>query len=405
MRITTSPFHSGHAFAATVLLLAALLVGLPATAAELEVNGSADYKGSYGLQVNLSDTSAAYVQDDTPAAEVRYRARFAFDPKTIDTIDGESVDLLVGLDGSSSEIFRVVLINTSGQLQIALEDILSGQATAPGDRATLNPYWNVIEIDWVAADSGSNGSFSLWLDGHPQNATGLSSLGNGAGTIDSIRLGTANTAVGAPTGRFYADEFSSNRESYIGLVQPFDDVASSSNLFTWITAIYNAGITGGCGVDQYCDSNPITRAQMAVFLLKSAEGRDYVPPACTTPVFDDVPCSNGFSRWINELAARGVTGGCGNGNFCPDDPVTRAQMAVFLLKTREGSAYSPPACTTATFSDVPCDGFAADWIQELANRNITGGCGGGNYCPADSVTRGQMAVFITKTFELPQPQN
>jgi hypothetical protein len=142
---------------------------------------------------------------------------------------------------------------------------------------------------------------------------------------------------------------------------------------------------------------------MAVFLLRSEEGDIYSPPACVTPTFNDVPCSNPFAKWIEELAGRGITAGCGSGNYCPNNPVTRAQMAVFLLKTAEGSGYSPPACVTPTFNDVPCSNPFAKWIEELASRGITAGCGGGNYCPNAPVTRGQMAVFLVKTFGLPLP--
>jgi hypothetical protein len=76
-------------------------------------------------------------------------------------------------------------------------------------------------------------------------------------------------------------------------------------------------------------------------------------------------------------------------------------MAVFLLKGEHGSAYTPPACSTNPFSDVPCPSAYANWIKQLVAEGITGGCGAGNYCPLGSVTRGQMAVFLTKTFGLP----
>ena len=94
---------------------------------------------------------------------------------------------------------------------------------------------------------------------------------------------------------------------------------------------------------------------------------------------------------------QGITGGCAGGNFCPTSPVNRQQMAVFLLKAFEGSGYTPPACTVATFTDVPCSHQFATWIYELVARNITAGCGGGNYCPGTSANRGQIATFITKT--------
>jgi hypothetical protein len=80
---------------------------------------------------------------------------------------------------------------------------------------------------------------------------------------------------------------------------------------------------------------------MAVFLLKTLEGIAYVPPACVAPTFSDVPCSSGFARWVNELALRGVTAGCAPGLYCPNNPNTRAQMAVFLTTTFGLSLYGP----------------------------------------------------------------
>jgi hypothetical protein len=157
------------------------------------------------------------------------------------------------------------------------------------------------------------------------------------------------------------------------------------------------GVGGGnYGVDQ-----PTLRQQMAVFLMKAKHGLCYTPPPCTTPVFTDVPCSSTFAPWINELVAEGITGGCGGGTtYCPADPVKRQQMAVLLLKTFEGLGYTPPACVTATFTDMPCDNPFAPWVYELVARNITGGCGGGLYCSINPATRGQMAVFLVKTFSL-----
>ena len=119
-----------------------------------------------------------------------------------------------------------------------------------------------------------------------------------------------------------------------------------------------------------------------------------------TPPFGDVPTSSPFCRWIQELAARGITGGCGGGDYCPEGPNTRAQMAVFLLVTKEGSSYVPPPCVTPPFNDVPASSPFCPWIQELVARGITAGCGGGAYCPDLANTRGQMAVFLTVTFSL-----
>ena len=131
-------------------------------------------------------------------------------------------------------------------------------------------------------------------------------------------------------------------------------------------------------------------------LRPAAGDRDGLPRRSRRPRF--------AADWIEDLAGRGITGGCGNGNYCPDSAVTRAQMAPFLLKTDLGSGYVPPACAGTVFLDVPCPGGIFDpWIEDLAGRGITGGCGNGNYCPDNPNTRAQMAVFLTLTFNLPIP--
>ena len=180
----------------------------------------------------------------------------------------------------------------------------------------------------------------------------------------------------------------------------FGDVPDAHIFYAFIETIFHKGVTGGCGGTNYCPGNPALRKQMAAFLLKSRYGAAYTPPAAVG-IFSDVPQADSFAPWIEDLYNRGITGGCSQAplSFCPDNTVLRQQMAVFLLKTLEGSTYTPPDCN-GVFNDVPCPSTFADWIEELADRNITGGCGGGNFCPTSPNTRGQMAVFLTKTFGL-----
>jgi len=185
-----------------------------------------------------------------------------------------------------------------------------------------------------------------------------------------------------------------------GYVSAFNDV-QTSGFYPQIARLSANKVTAGCGNGNYCPTDGATRAQMAVFLLKSKKGLCYTPPPATGTVFSDVPSNSFAAAWIEALAAHEVTGGCGGGMYCPNSTVTRAQMAVFLLKMLEGSGYAPPACVTATFSDVPCSNPFAPWVEELVKRGITAGCGGGLYCPNNPVTRGQMAVFLSSTFGLP----
>ena len=80
--------------------------------------------------------------------------------------------------------------------------------------------------------------------------------------------------------------------------------------------------------------------------------------------------------------------------------MTRAQMAIFLLRARNGANFKPPPATGTMFADVNVGDFAAAWIEELAREGITGGCDPMNYCPKDPVSRGQMAAFLKRVFQL-----
>jgi hypothetical protein len=180
----------------------------------------------------------------------------------------------------------------------------------------------------------------------------------------------------------------------------FIDVPQSHPFHDFVEAIFRAGVTAGCGFGYFCVDQAVPRDQMAVFLLIAKNGSSYVPPPATGTVFLDVPASAFGAAFIEALSAAGVTAGCGGNNYCPADPVTRAQMSVMILRTLEGSMYFPPPATGTVFTDVPLGSFADAWIEEMSDRGITSGCGPGIFCPDLSTTRGQMAVFLTETFGL-----
>ena len=213
------------------------------------------------------------------------------------------------------------------------------------------------------------------------------------GLTSAIPVGAAAPAPSGP--EFNAFIVTSTAGPY-----EFLDVPLSHPFHDAIHTVASNGITAGCGNGNFCPNDAITRAQMAVFLLKAEHGATYAPPPASGALFGDVPTSAFAAAWIEQLAAEAISTGCGGGNYCPDAAVTRAQMAVFLLKADLGSGYSPPPATGTVFSDVPAGAFAAAWIEELQARGITSGCGSGKFCPASVNTRGQMAVFLVSTFSL-----
>ncbi len=179
----------------------------------------------------------------------------------------------------------------------------------------------------------------------------------------------------------------------------FADVPSSDPFYRFIETIFHTGVTGGGSCGGFCPQDSALRKQMAVFLLKAKDGPNYVPPPATG-IFTDVPASDPFAPWIEELYNRGVAAGCGSGpRYCPTTGVPRQQMAVFLLKMLLGSSYTPPPAA-GIFRDVHPSNLFAPWIEDLYNRGIAAGCGNDNFCPNTPNTRAQMAVFLTKTFGL-----
>ena len=183
----------------------------------------------------------------------------------------------------------------------------------------------------------------------------------------------------------------------------FLDVPTTHWAWIHVESIYGAGITVGCGGGNYCPTTPVTRDQMAVFLLRGIHGSDYNPPPMTGTVFGDIPPGYWAGAFIEELAKEGITAGCGGGNYCPNMPITRDQMAVFLLRAEHGAAYNPPPMTGTVFADVPHGHWAGPWIEQLAKEGITSGCSSTDYCPATPVTRDQMAVFLQRVFNLALP--
>jgi hypothetical protein len=160
------------------------------------------------------------------------------------------------------------------------------------------------------------------------------------------------------------------------------------------------GITKGCVQDgtSFCPNDNVTRGQMAAFLvrflgLSAGAGDDLF-------VDDD---NSIFENDIDRLATAEITKGCnpgqGNTNFCPNDFVTRGQMAAFLVRALKLTA----GAGDDLFVDDDNSIFETN-IDILATAGITRGCNPGqgntNFCPNDYVTRGQMAAFLQRASAL-----
>ena len=160
-----------------------------------------------------------------------------------------------------------------------------------------------------------------------------------------------------------------------------------------IEAIVAAGITVGCSQGLYCPSAPITRAEMAVFLLR-AIGQAPPGDAPYRAYFTDVPASQWYTPHVEKLYELGITSGLGNGGYGPGLSVTRAEMAAFLVR-----ALSLPAAATAgSFVDVQVTAWYSPFVEALRQSGITLGCAAtpASYCPGGLVLRDQMASFLAR---------
>jgi hypothetical protein len=210
----------------------------------------------------------------------------------------------------------------------------------------------------------------------------------------------------------------------------FSDVGLGHWARRQIEGIYVGGVTAGCGTNplQFCPDAITSRWQMAVFLARSMTGSDAaVPTSGTIPLVgsydcvaggvslfpNDVPPADDGCRHIHYIYGKGITAGCAPGSFCPGADTTRWQTAVFMAIALAGSdaavpvsgtvptvgAYNcVPGGTTLFPNDVPVTDGACRHVHYIYGEGLTAGCAPGSYCPSETLTRAQMAVFLATGF-------
>lgn len=174
----------------------------------------------------------------------------------------------------------------------------------------------------------------------------------------------------------------------------FADVPSSHPAYEAIHALYVHEVTDGCSSSPllYCPDDDTLRHHFA-FLLVKAMGES-PSTAAMDAYFSDLTNSV-TSPYVNRLYELGITNGCQVGLFCPDEPTTREQTAIFLIRALNESPST--AAPDAYFDDV-AGTFGVDYINRLFELNVTTGCAVRLYCPAEPLLRAQAALFLARAF-------
>lgn len=180
---------------------------------------------------------------------------------------------------------------------------------------------------------------------------------------------------------------------------PYGDVNDTSVHYSDIKMLADDGTFEGtdCAPGLFCPDEPLKRWTLAVWLVRILDGDD---PPNNGSRFSDVVGSPWWEGHVERLAQLRVTLGCGAGpRFCPDQSVSRAQMATFLTR-----AFELSAAADAGFEDVEATDYHRADINALAASGVTQGCQSSPrlFCPDEPTTRAQMASFLHRARTLPE---
>jgi hypothetical protein len=236
--------------------------------------------------------------------------------------------------------------------------------------------------NWTAASNAPS-----WLS--------VTSGANGTGN------GTVQFSVAANTGGIRDATLTIAGQTFtVYQGRDFTDVPHSHPFYNEISRLSSRGVTLGCSTNTYCPTDPVTREQMAAFIIRALG--EFSPPTPATQRFTDVAPSNPFYNFIDRMAVLNITLGCGTNTYCPLQTVTHEQMAAFMIRAL--GMPNPPPPQTQRFADVaPSNISFYAFIDQMAERNIWTGCQVtpvAMYCPLSNVTREQMAVMLVRAFNL-----
>ncbi|NYZ77831.1 S-layer homology domain-containing protein, partial [Candidatus Micrarchaeota archaeon] len=173
----------------------------------------------------------------------------------------------------------------------------------------------------------------------------------------------------------------------------FTDVPTNYWAYSAINFVSDLGVMNGVSSTTFAPSSPATRASAAVTLVKA-----FNLPLNTTggPHFTDVSTTHWAYAYIETLYNKGISTGCGNGKYCPDQAISRAQFTVLMVKSL---GLTLTTSTRSSFPDVSTTHWAFKYIQTAQENGFVVGYTNGNFGPEDNALRDQLAVMLNRAIE------
>lgn len=275
----------------------------------------------------------------------------------------------------------------------------------PGETVELEPaWWNIggstasnITGGLTSSDPGvtlwdASASYGNILSGSTGSCTGIPDC---YGAIASTSRPTTHWDIPA-------DETLSSGETFtwpIHVGDSFTDVLPSFSMYQYIETLLHSGITGGCTATTYCPTSTTTRAQMAIFIARALTGNDALIPSvglvnnvpynCSpagNSLFNDIPPSSSYCRHVHFIAAQGITTGCTATEYCPTDTITRGQMAVFLSRAMVGSDSEIPTSGSYGACTYNCSSGGTSCFADIPADSSI--CRHVHYLASQGVTQG-----------------
>ena len=183
---------------------------------DLSVTAAAAIAGNWGIQALLDDNNPVYVTDQSPEANVRYRARFYFDPNSVSMASGNAHYIFQGMTGTSTSVVRLELRSYQGDYQVRASLVNDSTSWTLGTWLPIRDQMHFMELDWRAASGAGtqDGGLTLWIDGAVRSE--IAGIDNDTRRVDFVRLGAVSGIDTGTRGTYFFDAFESRSATYIG---------------------------------------------------------------------------------------------------------------------------------------------------------------------------------------------